>query len=172
MKTAFDSIERVVEDLRKGQMVIVVDDADRENEGDLIMAAVDRELAVGMVLWESHRGQRKEPGESGPEWLDDLLRDKAHGGLEYVFALLSLVHDRTPLMTAFRSLYTEDRHLHGTALEYLEGILPAKTREMLWQILQEKPAAGRDKAEIMQDLLHASETVVLQLKKRGPEPTG
>ena len=33
------SIETVIEDLRKGRMVIVVDDADRENEGDLIMAA-------------------------------------------------------------------------------------------------------------------------------------
>ena len=39
MKAAFDSIENVIEDLRNGQMVIVVDDADRENEGDLIMAA-------------------------------------------------------------------------------------------------------------------------------------
>src|SRR5437867_9927863 len=39
MKVAFDSIEAVVEDLRKGKMVIVVDDADRENEGDLVMAA-------------------------------------------------------------------------------------------------------------------------------------
>ena len=39
MKQAFDSIEAVIEDLRKGMMVIVVDDADRENEGDLIMAA-------------------------------------------------------------------------------------------------------------------------------------
>src|SRR2546427_4777778 len=39
MKAAFDSIENVIEDLCNGQMVIVVDDADRENEGDLIMAA-------------------------------------------------------------------------------------------------------------------------------------
>src|SRR5881394_4114100 len=39
MKQAFDSIEAVIEDLRKGRMVIVIDDADRENEGDLIMAA-------------------------------------------------------------------------------------------------------------------------------------
>src|ERR1041385_1184059 len=39
MKTPFNTIEAVVEDLRKGRMVIVVDDADRENEGDLIMAA-------------------------------------------------------------------------------------------------------------------------------------
>ena len=34
----FDSIESVIADIRKGKMVIVVDDADRENEGDLIMA--------------------------------------------------------------------------------------------------------------------------------------
>jgi len=39
MKQAFDSIEAVIADLAKGRMVIVVDDADRENEGDLIMAA-------------------------------------------------------------------------------------------------------------------------------------
>ena len=39
MKKQFDSIESVVADLRKGRLVIVVDDADRENEGDLIMAA-------------------------------------------------------------------------------------------------------------------------------------
>ena len=39
MKKSFDSIESVVSDLRNGKMVIVVDDADRENEGDLILAA-------------------------------------------------------------------------------------------------------------------------------------
>src|SRR5437867_4694575 len=39
MKSPFDAIESVVADLQKGKMVIVVDDADRENEGDLIMAA-------------------------------------------------------------------------------------------------------------------------------------
>jgi 3,4-dihydroxy 2-butanone 4-phosphate synthase / GTP cyclohydrolase II len=37
MKKTFDSIESVIAELRKGRMVIVVDDADRENEGDLIM---------------------------------------------------------------------------------------------------------------------------------------
>ena len=39
MQRAFDSVEAVLADLRKGKMVIVVDDADRENEGDLILAA-------------------------------------------------------------------------------------------------------------------------------------
>ncbi len=34
-----DSIEEAIDDFKKGKMVIVVDDEDRENEGDLIMAA-------------------------------------------------------------------------------------------------------------------------------------
>jgi 3,4-dihydroxy 2-butanone 4-phosphate synthase/GTP cyclohydrolase II len=39
MKAVFDPIEAALADLRRGRMVIVVDDADRENEGDLILAA-------------------------------------------------------------------------------------------------------------------------------------
>ena len=37
--TVFASIPEAIEEIRRGRMVIVVDDADRENEGDLIMAA-------------------------------------------------------------------------------------------------------------------------------------
>ncbi|GJQ61967.1 MAG: riboflavin biosynthesis protein RibBA [Melioribacteraceae bacterium] len=35
----FDTIEDAITDIKKGKMVIVVDDADRENEGDIIMAS-------------------------------------------------------------------------------------------------------------------------------------
>lgn len=35
----FDSIEDVIRDICAGRMVVVTDDADRENEGDLVMAA-------------------------------------------------------------------------------------------------------------------------------------
>lgn len=38
-RTAFAEIEYALEDLRAGRMLIVVDDADRENEGDFVMAA-------------------------------------------------------------------------------------------------------------------------------------
>ena len=36
---ALHSIEEIIEDIRQGKMVILMDDEDRENEGDLIMAA-------------------------------------------------------------------------------------------------------------------------------------
>src|SRR6266481_5846306 len=35
----FDAIDDVVSDIAKGKIVIVTDDADRENEGDLVMSA-------------------------------------------------------------------------------------------------------------------------------------
>ena len=39
MDIEFNSIEQAVEDIKQGKMVIVVDDEDRENEGDIVMAA-------------------------------------------------------------------------------------------------------------------------------------
>ena len=38
-RSTMDSIEAALEDIRAGKMVIVLDDEDRENEGDLVMAA-------------------------------------------------------------------------------------------------------------------------------------
>jgi 3,4-dihydroxy 2-butanone 4-phosphate synthase/GTP cyclohydrolase II len=38
-KSAFASVEEAVEEIRAGRMVVVVDDEDRENEGDLTLAA-------------------------------------------------------------------------------------------------------------------------------------
>ena len=64
--------------------------------------------------------------------------------LAHVFTLLSLVLPRDPLQIAFRSLHSEDKQLRGTALEYLEGVLPAPIRERLWPFLvyqrPERPA--------------------------------
>ncbi|MBE6391873.1 MAG: bifunctional 3,4-dihydroxy-2-butanone-4-phosphate synthase/GTP cyclohydrolase II [Lentisphaerae bacterium] len=39
MEIKFDSVEGAIEDIRNGKMIIVVDDENRENEGDLVCAA-------------------------------------------------------------------------------------------------------------------------------------
>ncbi|EDY86748.1 riboflavin biosynthesis protein ribAB [gamma proteobacterium HTCC5015] len=36
---AFNTVDEIIDDLKQGKMVIIVDDEDRENEGDLLMAA-------------------------------------------------------------------------------------------------------------------------------------
>ena len=37
--TQFASIEEAIEEIQNGRMVIIIDDEDRENEGDLMVAA-------------------------------------------------------------------------------------------------------------------------------------
>ncbi len=39
VQAPFSTIEEAIEDIRQGKMVVVVDDENRENEGDLTMAA-------------------------------------------------------------------------------------------------------------------------------------
>jgi 3,4-dihydroxy 2-butanone 4-phosphate synthase/GTP cyclohydrolase II len=53
--TRFDSIERAIADIAAGRPVVVVDDADRENEGDLVFAAskATPELAAFMIRYTS-----------------------------------------------------------------------------------------------------------------------
>jgi 3,4-dihydroxy 2-butanone 4-phosphate synthase/GTP cyclohydrolase II len=49
----FDSIEDALDDIRNGKLVVVVDDEDRENEGDLVTAAevVTPDLVNFMARW-------------------------------------------------------------------------------------------------------------------------
>ena len=38
-KSPFATVEEAVEEIRQGRMIVLIDDEDRENEGDLAMAA-------------------------------------------------------------------------------------------------------------------------------------
>ena len=60
--------------------------------------------------------------------------------LEHVFAILSLALDGEPVEIAFRAIQGRDPALRGTALEYLDHVLPAPIRDGLW------PALGADSA--------------------------
>ena len=54
-RSGLDTVERAIEDIRSGRAVVVVDDEDRENEGDLIFAAelATPELVAFMVRYTS-----------------------------------------------------------------------------------------------------------------------
>jgi ATP:ADP antiporter, AAA family len=93
-----------------------------------IYALVLREVAVGRPVWEN---RRLLDGFISPSPLDEFVRDRAGQSLAHVFTLLSLVLPREPLQIAFRSLHSDDRQLRGTALEYLEGVLPTQIRHAL-----------------------------------------
>jgi AAA family ATP:ADP antiporter len=80
-------------------------------------------------------------------------------GLEHVFGLLSLGVPGEPLAVALRAWRTDDRSLRGTALEYLQNVLPAAVWSCLWPWLGSRPAAtGRTLDEMRDDLLRSTAT--------------
>jgi 3,4-dihydroxy 2-butanone 4-phosphate synthase/GTP cyclohydrolase II len=56
MNLPFDSVESAIEDIRKGKVVIVVDDEDRENEGDFITAAENITTEMANFIIKEGRG--------------------------------------------------------------------------------------------------------------------
>ncbi len=61
-------------------------------------------------------------------------------GLRHVFTLLGLAEDMELLELTLRALFSQDQALRGTALEYLESILPEGLRGLLWEHLE--PGGG------------------------------
>ncbi len=99
--------------------------------------------------------------------VDDLLaRDRVDRTLEHVFTILSLHLDREPMRMAYRALRHADVRHRGTALEYLQTILPHDIRDAVWPLvgaLAPLPAA-RSAREILADLLRAT---VVQTRRGG-----
>ena len=92
-------------------------------------------------------------------FVDEFVQDRASQSLAHVFTLLSLVLPAEPLRTAFRALHTNDQRLRGTALEYLEGVLPQDLRQRLWPFLEDKRIRGAaqrsvDDAEMKYVVVH------------------
>jgi ATP:ADP antiporter, AAA family len=79
--------------------------------------------------------------------------------LEAVFTLLTLAVAREPVQIAYRAMRSQDRALRGTALEYLENVLPDDMRAALLPHLDAPRPAPRRRAaaEVEADLLRSGE---------------
>jgi hypothetical protein len=78
--------------------------------------------------------------------------------LRHLFNLLGAVYAPETLDLCYRSLLSEDAGARGTALEYLENLLPQDVREALWPLLPIDEGRKRPKRplqEIARDLLKA-----------------
>jgi hypothetical protein len=132
-----------------------------------VFDAVRREVAVGRPVWESQRLLDAVDTDER-SFVDEFLRGRAGQSLAHVFTLLSLVLPATPLQIAYRGLHTSDPGLRGTALEYLEGVLPHDIRDRLWPFLDDRPRQRRDgraRDEILADLLRSNESIVMNLEE-------
>jgi AAA family ATP:ADP antiporter len=99
-----------------------------------VFELIERELAVESHVWQSHKLLDPSPHDS-----DEVLLDNAgtsSRALEHVFTLLGLTLPSSPVRIALQALHTQDRVLRATALEYIESVLPAPLRAMLWPHLE------------------------------------
>jgi hypothetical protein len=132
-----------------------------------VFDVVRREVAVSRPVWQSHRLLDTVDSEDR-SFVDEFLKDRAGQSLAHVFTLLTLVLPTSPLQIAYRGLHTDDPKLRGTALEYLEGVLPQDISQRLAPFIGTAGQTTQDtrpREEILADLLRSNESIMLNLEE-------
>lgn len=132
-----------------------------------VHSVVMREVAIDRGVWENQRLLDRSDEATESPFVDRFLRDRASRSLEHVFTLLSFTLPMQPLIIAFRGLHTTDDTLRGTALEYLELVLPEAIRASLWPFIEEERmprVPSRPRAEILAALMESHASIELNLK--------
>src|SRR5262249_37411537 len=115
----------------------------------------------------SDRAEEEDPDVS------DLVRDRSNRGVEQVFTLLELTFPPETVRIAFRALHTDDPNLRGTALEYLEQVLPPDICDLLWPRITEdpnRPVSRRPHNDVVADLNRSRVAVLTSLRGLRPVP--
>jgi ATP:ADP antiporter, AAA family len=102
---------------------------------EALIEAVQREVRTEVLESAGVELEYDSPDEEPNALVDVLLRDRVDRSLEYIFMLLSVLLEREPLSRAFRALYHSDTKYRGTALEYLDTVLPSEVRDAVWPLL-------------------------------------
>ena len=99
---------------------------------EAVFAIAEAELAADDEVW--HRQTHHSAGHL--IGVDEAAADeRVNPSLQHLFTVLSLTLDGTALDSALRSLIGDDAAARGTALEYLENVLPMPVRNALWRRL-------------------------------------
>jgi ATP:ADP antiporter, AAA family len=131
----------------------------------LIYAATLDEIAIANRLSDTPRvldsyDDHSDSDTSHRKWDSTDIR------LEHIFRLLSVCLPPEPLHVAFQALHTDDVYLRGTALEYLETIVPAGVRETLILFLDGtvRPQEKRRSADhIAEELMQSRQQIALKV---------
>lgn len=126
-------------------------------ERQRLISAVLDELAVDPRRW---RARRLVDSGHAIE-IDERLNRKLDLSLDHIFRLLSLFLDREPIKIALRGLYTDDEQLRGTALEYLESVIPPAIRNKIWPLLEDQRSerAVRTEREALSKLMLSRQSI-------------
>lgn len=118
----------------------------------LLLAAARKEVEVSELTWKAHSATVATVEHEAPDSV--VLRDRT---LDHVFTLLGLALETDAVELARRALSrVGDRRLRGTALEYLEQVVPGSIRMGIWPYLQggrrPRQAPRRPPSEVLREL--------------------
>jgi hypothetical protein len=127
-----------------------------------------RETVFAAALREARRSKQS---------LERASETSDHRPLDLVFRILSLALDPEPLNLAQHAVRSDDPQLRGTALEYLETVLPATVLQELRPVIGAHPAAARTRTpkELESELLASSAAMsidVASLRRKLREDSG
>ncbi|MEO5618386.1 MAG: hypothetical protein ABIS67_11485 [Candidatus Eisenbacteria bacterium] len=124
--------------------------------------AVVRELARDREVWAA----RRRIATGHPTLFDQAIRQRSDRSFALVFTLLAMALPPEPVRLAHRGLLSADPGLRGTALEYLESVLPARVRDGLWPYLEERPGTRRpvSQEQALERLMSANPSVAIPLR--------
>lgn len=130
-----------------------------------VLDAAEQEVAADSAVWDVEPPLEVEELEVSAPFLDRMVRDRTARSLEHVFTLLALVYGREPMQLALRALRANDPALRGTALEYLDNVLPASLRDALWPYIGDRaraarPATPRSRKALLDALLQSGPLTV------------
>ena len=127
-----------------------------------VYEAISNELKVSPEEWEGRDMELKMDYASDEEDVNPQF----NRGLEHVFTLLTLTLDPDAVHLSMQAAFSKDLNLRGTALEYLENVLPGYLYNELLTHLGEDPQSGRS-TRTLGDIVNELKSVVRTRKNPG-----
>jgi len=105
---------------------------------DRLVEWIVRELSTDRLAWQSRRLLDENREEENEDQQAEPVGEGASRSLRHVFNVLMLVLPADTLMAALTAVRSGDARLRGTAMEYLESVVPGEIWEKLWPRLEEQ----------------------------------
>lgn len=129
--------------------------AQLEISRQLVFSAISQELKVSPEEWEGRDMELTMDYATD----EDDANPAINRGLEHVFTLLALTLDPDAVHLSMQAAFSKDINLRGTALEYLENVLPAYLYKELLKHMGEGHQ-GRESSRSLGDIVKELKSVV------------
>jgi hypothetical protein len=127
-----------------------------------LLAAVQLEVDVDRDVWAARDGLKAM--DEVDEATLGVVTERADRSLRHLETVLGLLYPERPIEIVFDRLRGADKHLRGTAIEYLEAILPQAARKLCLLLdVQARSAPPRPADDLLSELLVVHPSIAMRV---------